>query len=252
MKLKLFHLNIFQGKYLANLIRFLKKSDFDILSFQEIGQGAGRYTHITFHNPLPVLKKALPNHHVESLNYFKLNKKISSGNAIFFKNNLKLISRNEIWLNRPKKKYKKLADYRQPHAALALALKHSGKTVQIINTHLAWGPTAEDRKYKADQANRLLRYLKKINEPFILTGDFNLTPDTKIVKSFGKLAANLTQKYKIKNTLNPRVHYASNLFPPGLAVDYIFASKGIKIKKFKLVDKPDLSDHLGLALEFEI
>ena len=67
------------------------------------------------------------------------------------------------------------------------------------------------------------------------------------------MATNLIVKNKVTNTLNPRVHYArKKLFPPGLAVDYIYISKHFKQKKFKVLKNLDLSDHFGLESELEL
>jgi endonuclease/exonuclease/phosphatase family metal-dependent hydrolase len=126
------------------------------------------------------------------------------------------------------------------------------KIFTVVTSHLVRGRASEDKPYKANQAKILLNFLKTLKNPFILTGDFNLNPQTQIVDSFSQLAKNLILQKGITNTLNPRTHRLKELFPKGMAVDYIFVSEGIGVLDFHLVDHPDISDHLGLSLTFQV
>ena len=137
-------------------------------------------------------------------------------------------------------------------SALNLEFELDNRKFNIITTHLAWGSTPDDKEYKIIQARKLHDNLSKIENPFILTGDFNVTPDTQTVYIFNDLGKNWTTKLNVENTLNGRTHAVRQLFPPGLAVDYIFTSPGIDVKSFRLVDEVNLSDHFGLLLEFQV
>ncbi len=97
----------------------------------------------------------------------------------------------------------------------------------------------------------MVDYLKQVQPPFILTGDFNVRPDTQLIKNFDTLARNLTSEHKITNTLNAQTHRAVEIFPPGIAVDYIYITDDIKVNKFEVIAET-LSDHLGLQAELEI
>lgn len=251
MQLKFLQLNILKGQFLPEVTKFVKKNRFDVLQFQEVNGGRkswqGRDTFKKFQNTLGYQGRlAIANH-------IKGDPHSYAGVATFVKNGLKLGRTKIIGLKRfgtviPGKT--RVQDY--PRCALSQELILGDKHIYLVNAHLAWGPKSDDKKYKAAQAARLLEYLKNLKAPFILSGDFNLDPSTRIVRNFGKLARNLSTFYKIKTTLNPRLHYAKHLFPPGLVVDYIFVSKPIRVKAFRVLEKLDLSDHLGLAAEFEI
>jgi endonuclease/exonuclease/phosphatase family metal-dependent hydrolase len=175
------------------------------------------------------------------------------GNAIFFKKDFKDLAKKNIWL----KEYFEIdPDFTDipnlPRAAITARLKLGQKILNITNAHLAWGPTQFDEPYKIKQAEILYKSLVKQKKPFILAGDFNVIPSTKTASMFDKLGRNLVKENGITNTLNERKHPAKVLFPPGIAVDYVFVSDDILVKKFKTIDNIDLSDHLGLLLEFEI
>jgi endonuclease/exonuclease/phosphatase family metal-dependent hydrolase len=264
MQLSLLHLNIWEGAFIDHIIEYIKRNDFDILHFQEVNSGSmsrgGYYNQkIKAGTPLnsktagidcySVLKDALPEYHSHQVITWRYQENPNSyvSNATFFKPSFTCI-RQEIIRHTnntqiTENTFFPIEDH--PRASLAVLLESNNKKIWSINTHLAWGPTPEDADYKMVQAERLYNFIEKLDKPFILSGDFNMTPDTQVVKMFEKLGRNLTATDNITNTLNPRIHGVKALFPPGLAVDYIFVSPEIKAEKFVVMEE-DLSDHLGL------
>lgn len=269
MLIKLLHLNIFQGKFLPEIIDYVKEHDFDILQFQEVSGGSmskggvwsGNRALQTEANPETVgidcfatIKKEL---HMEGILNTTIAKRDDHasyfGNATFFKPTLKLEAMQEIFL----KPYAEAGDTPippadAPRAALATTFALEGNSYTFINCHLAWGPTDEDEPYKIEQGKILYEYVKSLQNPFILTGDFNVNKNSQTVSWIEELGRNLVVEKGITNTLNPNVHAAKHLFPPGLGVDFAFVTKDITVKDFQLIDTPDLSDHLGLSLTVEI
>lgn len=270
MTLKLLQLNIFQGKYIDRIIEFVNQNDFDILNFQEISGGEfskGGVNTYTDGNAsrninnetigidvFEELENNLPNYKGVSVITDNLvsDKKSYQGNATFYKN-LELLDQETVRLQ-PYLQYEttKIDPATLPRAAIILTLKSGDQQFKVVNTHLAWGPNSKDEPYKLNQAKILFDKVKQIQEPFVLSGDFNLDPESQVVKWFGSIAKDLASEQKITNTLNPRIHAIEHLFPEGLAVDYIFVSEQIKVKKFRLIGEVDLSDHFGLLLEFEL
>jgi len=271
MIIKLFHLNIFQGIYLDRVIKFVLDNQIDILHFQEVTSGKmsrgggynypGQLANRTYNpnenfvgvNCFEEIKNSLNMHGELVKTYSLINDEDSSlGNATFFNDKFELLDKKVLW-------YKDFMQVPEgftnidelSRAALILKLKTGNREFTDINTHLTWGPTPDDEPYKVEQAKILYEELKKTPAPFILSGDFNVTPETETASMFNDLARNLTVENNVKNTLNGEIHPAKNLFPPGLAVDYIFVSQDINVKTFKVVEE-SLSDHLGLMLEFEL
>lgn len=250
MDLKLLQLNIYKGMYLKNLEDFLSKENFDILTLQEVtGHKAGFVDLDLFKE----LKNKLDLDGELGVNWNGIgDPKSYFGNAILFKKHLMVKNRQQVWL----KPFREVDLQSQnwpifPRSALSLDFEFDGKTISVVTSHLVRGRTSQDKPYKVNQAKVLINFLKTLKNPFILTGDFNLNPQTQIVGSFSKLSKNLILQTGITNTLNPRTHRLKELFPKGLAVDYVFVSNGIKVKDFKLVDSEDLSDHYGLSLTFQ-
>lgn len=247
MTISLLHLNTFFGTYLSQIISCVKNNNFDLLHFQEVAFGDlcpenkncfEEFKKLGFEGEYAISTKSE-------------DQKKGFGNATLFKNSLKLIDSHVVWLkpymNVPHFE-KSYAPY-QPRNALVLQLEKEGKQFYSVNTHLAWGPTPKDEDYKLHQSNILISYLKTLKKPFILSGDFNVVKDTQVVKHFDELGVNLAKN--ITNTLNPRIHPAKHLFPPGLAVDYIYVSNGVAVKSFEVLVE-DVSDHLGLKSTVEI
>ena len=272
--ISLLQLNIWQGVYIDRIIDTVKKGSFDILHFQEVSGGnlssGGGYNNPYHSVPMssPVdsekvgidcfkaLQEALPEYNgiletcwtqtTDPSSYF--------GNATFIKKSLGIKEKKEIrhddhQENLEDKKGVKLEDL--PRKSLAIKISVNNKDIWLINTHLAWGPTPEDADYKTKSAKYLANFVENLSEPFVLTGDFNVKPDTQLIEMFDKVGVNLVKKFEVKNTLNPRVHKAKQLFPPGIAVDYIFVHPDLAYSEFKRLDE-DLSDHFGLSVKIEV
>ncbi len=250
MKLKIFQLNIQVGRMIDEVIAYCREQDFDIIHFQEVGGGEVSQSDpdnfSTLKNKLSMegeLVIATQQRNDPSSYY---------GNATFYKSELELISKEILWL-KPFQEFDTWSiggDFARelPRNALALQFSSRGRTFWSINTHLAWGPTPYDEPYKVKQVMKLHNYVKKMKDPFILTGDFNVTKDSEIVRGFDKVASNHAVQAGLTNTLNPRLHRVSQLFPPGLAVDFIYTSFDLETEDFELVDSPDLSDHYGMKI----
>lgn len=263
-------MNIFQGKFLDGIIDFVRKNDIDILNFQEVTGGSlskgGGYNYQNFEvEKSEIARKSIGIDCRSEIEKSLLRKSVFVktmneredqnsyyGNGVFFKPTFTRIYSKSVFLapylevDRKFNRWEKLG-----RAALFTKFEADGKSFWVINAHLAWGETPYDKDYKIKQAEKLFREIEKLGEPFILAGDFNVVQTTKTASMFDELGRNLSREFGLKNTLNPRTHPVKHLFPPGLAVDYIFVSDKISVKNFRLVDEIDLSDHFGLLLEFE-
>jgi len=258
MIIKFLHLNIQGGRKIDEVRRYILKNDFDIIQLQEVTDG------FMSTNGLDIFEYIKTNLGYEgvlakSMKIIKAGKDAYFGNATFYKPEIVVEDKKVIWL-KYYEEYIDPVDDRDPefiklfpHNALALKLRINDKSFWAVNTHLAWGPNPMDEPYKIDQAKKLEKFLRELKDPFVLSGDFNVTMDSVIVKSFDQLGTNHARVAGLTNTLNPHLHRAAKeLFPGGLAVDYIYTTKGIEASNFLLISEPDLSDHLGLSIEIII
>jgi endonuclease/exonuclease/phosphatase family metal-dependent hydrolase len=252
VRITLLHLNIEEGKRQDTIIEYVKQHNFDVLMFQEVTAGEANYRGT---ENFPSLKAALGYDGIQSV-YWRLKDDPGSymSNATFFKPLLPPVTSKTIFL----KPYRALtreemSDYSiYSMSALDTVFTINDKNIHFINTHLVWGPTPEDKPYKLEQGKRLYEYVKSLTEPFVLSGDFNVTADSQIVKWMDELGVNHSVEHGLTNTLNPNTHRVKHLFPKGLAVDFLYTEKSIEVTDFKLVDAPDLSDHYGLQVTLDV
>lgn len=253
MFFRFFHLNIEGGRKLDDVISYILKNDFDIIQLQEVA--GGYFSKDRDPDNFIKLQESLGYHASLTKTWYMQNQPGSYfGNATFFKPLLSKIDKKVIWL----KPFKEVDSYNTedpefikslPRNALALKFLLDKKSVWFVNTHLAWGPNPKDEPYKVDQARILYNFLKELDSPFLLSGDFNVTNESQIVKMIDDLAVNHSVRAGLTNTLNPHLHRAKELFPQGHAVDYIYTSPDLVAENFMLVDIPDLSDHFALRID---
>lgn len=257
MKLSVLQLNINADNFWNRLVPFLKEQSFDILQLQEVtGEGTIIGNLECKHDVFAELQKILKGNYEGVLSVtqrFTSSHTSYFANATFYNKSFRLKDNHELTLYHETEFHPSdaLSYEHVGRRLLHLILEKEGQEISFLNIHFAWGPTPKERLYQTEQGDKLVHYLNSVKKPFVLTGDFNLTSDQPTIQKVEKLAVNLTKQNHITNTLNPRLHRAKELFPQGLAVDYIFASEGIKVKSFDVIEK-DLSDHLGLVAEIEV
>lgn len=120
--------------------------------------------------------------------------------------------------------------------------------ITVINFHGLWtgegpGKGKKDSPERLEQSEKILEFTKKIQNPFILCGDFNLLPDTKSIQLFeGAGLRNLIREFGVTST---RTSFYTK---PQKFADYVFISSDINLKEFRVL--PDeVSDHAPLFIE---
>ena len=120
-----------------------------------------------------------------------------------------------------------------------------GKQINILNHHGHHVPGHKNGD--ADtirQCKQIADYIKRLNGPIILAGDFNLSPDSESLEIINSLLTNLPKEHKLKTTRN-------HLTKKNEVCDYIFINDDIKLVSFKMLDDI-VSDHAALTIEFEL
>lgn len=128
-----------------------------------------------------------------------------------------------------------------------LTLEQPAGPMTVINFHGLWNGLGKgDTDERLEQSRRILDFTSTLDHPFVLVGDFNLTPDTQSLRMIEKTGLrNLVREYGITST---RTSFYSK---PERFADYAFASPGIEVRDFKVL--PDeVSDHAALYLEFDL
>jgi endonuclease/exonuclease/phosphatase family metal-dependent hydrolase len=257
MTIKFLQLNINSDNYWNKLIPYLIANNFDILQLQEV---TGKDTIAgNIHSQRDIfyeLVKLLGDKYSAELS---ITQRYTSspfaymGNGTFFKKTFTLLGKKEIVLSTFNRPFHSEAETfeRIGRKILHLKIAIANKNISFLNTHFAWANTPEEKPYQTKQGKILIDYLQTVTKPFVFSGDLNLDPSQPLIQKINKFARNLTVENHVINTLNPNTHRVKSLFPPGVAIDYIFTSNDLSVKNFSVV-KEDISDHLGLTADIEI
>lgn len=116
----------------------------------------------------------------------------------------------------------------------------------VMNFHGLWnGGGKGDSEDRLAQSDRIIEFMRSVKNPYILYGDFNLSPDTRSLKKLEDFGLrNLINEYGITST---RTSYYTKEYK---FADYALVSKDIEIKDFKILSD-EVSDHAPMYLEFE-
>ncbi|CAF1377857.1 unnamed protein product [Didymodactylos carnosus] len=122
--------------------------------------------------------------------------------------------------------------------------ENNGKQTAVMNFHGLWnGNGKTDTEDRIQQSTNILHITKNISENFVLSGDFNLLPDTKSIKMLEDVGLrNLIKEYGITST---RTSY---YMKPDRYADYVFVTAGLEVTDFKALPE-EVSDHAPLYTE---
>lgn len=254
MIIKYLTLNIWHGgKLFDNVVDFIIKENPDVLALQEVQESSDKTGKKQF-KTYSLLKKLLPY-------------KYSCFDPIFsfLQNGLKIDHGNAIYSRYPIKNHKvyffdlkySVIDWDRAHEMnrfehfprnmqwVQIEINH--KLLNIFNLHGIWGKDGKDNPRRLKMGNIIIDKVKN-KEKVILSGDFNMSPNTKTIHNIEKVLKNVFKK-GIKSTFNAK--YKNDPIFSKIVVDMIFVSPDIKILE-KNCPQVDVSDHLPLTIVFEI
>jgi len=249
MKIKFVTWNINYGKRWQKAIELVKKLNPDVLALQEI-TSFFPYFGLKNVNVLEQFQKALP-----YLKYFcfapvlkrEKNGKIQqSGNALFSR--YKIIDDNIVYFHH-KPHWGERWWNNQAKNLLEAKVRIKEKELFVYSAHLNYFPFLLDTKKRLEETEKILRTVKN-KTPFILAGDFNGKPNSKVVKKLNKVFNYVNPQNKATFKLSfsiGRLEYEGLQYK----LDYIFHSSDLKVKNCQILDTK-ASDHKPIVVEFEI
>lgn len=251
MQVKFLTLNIwFGGKLFNNITSFIKKENPDIITFQEVYDGKNPYLEKRFQS-YTLLQKVLGYQFVNFAPAFEEVLDVGNiewGNAVFSK--YPLISSENIFFDIPyAKNYHNTMKGSEfsPRNMQHVTLHADGKEIHVFNIHGIWGLDGNDNPRRRAMGEVIINHIRD-KQHVILSGDFNLKPNTQTVYTIEK-HLNSVFNNELQTTFNMK--YKTNPGYATAAVDMIFVSKNIRVVK-KLCPQIDISDHLPLIAFFEI
>lgn len=250
MQVKIITLNTWRGEILENLVSFIKQEDADIFLFQEVYDGKDKNLPSEYRF-FQYFQETFPQYHgVFAAAFCDITKygNIEEGTAIFSK--FKIIDSKRTFFDVPYFTFNARAKTRFDDIpqTLLYAQINTGETVlNAFSMHGIWGFDGLDNPRRLQMAETIIKEIGQ-KENIVLGGDFNLSPNTKAVKSIEKylhsvFGTTLTSTFNMKHKDNPG--YAT------AAVDMMFVSPNMKVLEKDCPDV-DISDHLPLVVTLEI
>lgn len=253
--MKLITLNLWGGTVYEPLIKFIedKAPETDLFSFQEMTFGEeASFTPVhkgrinLFSELKSILKDFNVYKHISDSEHFQREPvNFGVGQAIFIRNSIQVKGHGGAYCfseipEGAGEGGKATGNYEWVDLVI------DGKSLTLMNVHGVW----QDKTYKMDtpariiQSNHLKDFLNGKQGSKILCGDFNLLPNTESVKIIENMGLrNLVKEYGVQST---RTSFYDK---PQKHADYIFTSKEIEVKDFKVLPE-EVSDHSALYLEF--
>lgn len=186
--------------------------------------------------------------------------------AIFYRKDIfEVIDNGTFWLSEtPEVPGSKSWDSDLPRICTWARLRHKdGKEIYFCNTHL--DHIGSDARVNGLKVIAEKVFLKEINNrlPFILTGDFNIEPDSEVIKYLNNIKS---QSMTLKNAYDEKLPNIDEILgltfhdfkggKIGEPIDYIFASSDIEIKSLSINRNKIMgrypSDHYPVSSVLEI
>lgn len=242
--MKLVQLNIWGGRLGRQFINFLEDEQPGIVCLQEVVDAPGDGLMSTTLDQLA--KESSLEHTFFSpvFSFNLMNKKAGFGNAIL--SDFAFSKQDTIFTGL---EHKDDFDFDDDNGNIRnlqhAVIEMDNKKINILNHH---GHHINQHKNGDTETMRQCKmiadYIKTIEGPIILTGDFNLSPHSESLEQLNKVLTNLSIEYKLKTTRNQFTHKVE-------VCDYIFTSEGIKVNNFFVSDEL-MSDHGALVLDFDL
>lgn len=240
--MKLITLNIWGGHLRNPLLKFIyHHRHIDFFCLQELYDNAHRpLTHKQLSlNIFSDLKKLLPQHQA----IFRPAVENVYGIGMFIKNSIDILGEGEI--NIHQKQHYPGIGVNHDRNLQWIECNYKGTIFSILNVHGLWnGRGKKDTPERLVQSQRIRQFMDTINTPKILSGDFNLRPDTESMRILEHGMVNLITSNNIRST-RTRFYPKEEQF-----ADYILTSPDIKVNHFSVM-KDEVSDHAPLLLDFE-
>ncbi len=243
--MKVVQLNIWGGKLKNEIINFLKHEDADIVCLQEVfDYGGSGYAYLTMLNEIISATDYEHSYFSPTLSTSYMEQVVEFGNAILSKksfNNKSTIFTHGSYIE----KYDVVKDDYNIRNFQHVILSEKNKNLNVINHHGYHVKTTKLGNKKSEKSVEIIdNYIEKLTGPVIVTGDFNVYPESETLSGLNSRLINLPKKNKIESTY-------TTFGGPYKVCDYVFVSDDIVVVDFQ-VSEQIVSDHKALILEFEL
>jgi endonuclease/exonuclease/phosphatase family metal-dependent hydrolase len=247
MKISVLQWNILFKEPINNIIKFLKQHPADIICLQELSTDLDIQN--SLNAPKEIAKSLGFNYHKCEIPLVGMESKYKFilGNGIFTK--YPITKTSQVVLQEASEPRNYASEKR---IYIEVELNIDGKELAVGTTHLSFTKWFINNAKRQKEADKLLNVLKTKKHHYILTGDFNSTPNSYTVRNITKYLKNAGPNLKQK-TFTTKPFQVDNFVAKKLdwRVDYVFTTPDIKTMNSQIM-KTNYSDHLPVRAEFEI
>ncbi len=232
--------NIWYLEDIRKVAEFLKQNKADIICLQELTIDFDQQNNI--HTPEYIAREL--GYHVYYQDITFDGKALKLANAIFSK--YELCETRTVWVN---------AEGGSGHyddenrAYVEATVTIDGKKLTVGTVHMSYTHAFEPSERKLQETNALVEAIKDKSKNFILTGDFNAVPGSKVISRIEKYVKNLGPDYSQKTwTTKPFSYDGFEATKLDYRLDYVFGSQDIQFESAKVL-ATDVSDHLPVLVK---
>ena len=241
--MKILQLNMWGGRLEDQILDLIKKEDPDIVCLQEaINVPGGRAAFFLTSDDIQKETNLDFKYFAPTFEANFMTRKMTYGNCILSK--LPIIKCHTVftYLNFAKN-HDIIFGQNNMRNLQHIIIEHEKEKLNILNHHGYHIPKNKDGNDETlRQCKLIVNYIKKLEGPVILTGDFNLSPHSKSLEQINNILRNLSIEFQLKTTRNKLTHKTE-------VCDYIFINNYITVKDFR-ASEDEVSDHKALILEF--
>ena len=257
MSYKIISLNTWGGQKFSDLQKFISEhaTDTDVFCFQEV-----------FHtesdniltregnraNLFAELSAILPNHHALRAHTCRgydvtgpVDYHIEWGIVTFVSKKLQLLDQQNHLVFEFSEHTEENYGKQPRNTHIVTIQKDQHQPISVANFHGIWkkGFGKNDCHERLQQSKNLIKILESQKHPILLTGDFNLNPQTESLAIIKQNLRDLIAEHGITST-------RSSLYTkPERYADYAFASPELNIESFDVPQNIVASDHLPLIIK---
>lgn len=248
MKLKILQWNIWTEEDPKNVVKLIQELNPDIACLQEATINCEGNGFINV--PKFLQAKTGMNLHFQKAQYWPTDKgKKYQGNCILSRN--PFTEKTHFYVQ--KMKHSNFDDYSYEGRVLVVGkIDYEGKILTVGTTHLSYTHKFEETEQKIFEEMKLLSIIKGLPEPLLLAGDFNVPPDSHLIKKLNSQFTDLGPSFNQKTWTTKKFSYQGfEEDELNWRLDYIFGTKDISVAESKVV-KTEYSDHLPIFAEIEL
>jgi endonuclease/exonuclease/phosphatase family metal-dependent hydrolase len=242
MKVSILQWNIWYKEDIHNIVKFLQKNPADIICLQELT----RNYHTTEPETIQYIAKSLGyNYHFQEI--VLDDERWTQANGIFTR--FPITSGRSQWINEPIGSGSYDDEYR---AYIEVTIEAEGKKLEVGTTHMSYTRGFENNPCKEQETDKLASIVADKKRNFILTGDFNASPDSPTIQKISDKLKNIGPSMT-ENSWTTKPFSYDGFEESGLnwRLDYIFSTPDIKAVTAEIL-KTEYSDHLPVFARLEL